>query len=305
MSDVAQGAGWWIASDGKWYPPEQHPSVRAQPAPALAGYPPPVAPAPQTQQVAPSPVQNEYAGGPPGAPAGAEPPTPVPAPPPMIIPPVPSPRRADLSVAAATPGGVAGGVDLANGPALGPTARQPLAPAGGYGGQYAKLSPYDEALASGAGMVRPVRRRHFPVWWTLLIVLVLVIAAAGTIYYLRNSDPHRSATAVAEDFLVASANGDKHQVQADLLPGQHPVVVRLGPSQLSFAVTGIASSGPDRVVSLLVCTDLYAGSSCSKEIDGVMEGTIPTRKVDGKWYVDVASLLPCEANSLQVACGTP
>jgi len=28
MSDVAQGPGWWIASDGKWYPPEQHPSVR-------------------------------------------------------------------------------------------------------------------------------------------------------------------------------------------------------------------------------------------------------------------------------------
>jgi hypothetical protein len=30
MSDVAQGPNWWIASDGKWYPPEQHPSVREQ-----------------------------------------------------------------------------------------------------------------------------------------------------------------------------------------------------------------------------------------------------------------------------------
>lgn len=28
MSDVSQGQGWWIASDGKWYPPELHPSVR-------------------------------------------------------------------------------------------------------------------------------------------------------------------------------------------------------------------------------------------------------------------------------------
>lgn len=25
MSDVSQGPGWWEASDGKWYPPEQHP----------------------------------------------------------------------------------------------------------------------------------------------------------------------------------------------------------------------------------------------------------------------------------------
>lgn len=26
MSDVSQGEGWWIASDGKWYPPESNPS---------------------------------------------------------------------------------------------------------------------------------------------------------------------------------------------------------------------------------------------------------------------------------------
>ena len=31
MSDTSQGEGWWQASDGKWYPPEQHPDVR-QPA---------------------------------------------------------------------------------------------------------------------------------------------------------------------------------------------------------------------------------------------------------------------------------
>lgn len=26
MADVSQGPGWWVASDGKWYPPELHPS---------------------------------------------------------------------------------------------------------------------------------------------------------------------------------------------------------------------------------------------------------------------------------------
>ena len=31
MSDVSQGVGWWIASDGKWYPPELHPSQREVP----------------------------------------------------------------------------------------------------------------------------------------------------------------------------------------------------------------------------------------------------------------------------------
>src|SRR5262245_38169099 len=28
MSDTSQGEGWWQASDGKWYAPEQHPDVQ-------------------------------------------------------------------------------------------------------------------------------------------------------------------------------------------------------------------------------------------------------------------------------------
>jgi hypothetical protein len=28
MSDLPEAPGWWIASDGNWYPPELHPSVR-------------------------------------------------------------------------------------------------------------------------------------------------------------------------------------------------------------------------------------------------------------------------------------
>ena len=33
MSDFSQGPGWWQASDGKWYPPEQAPA--GQPAPGV------------------------------------------------------------------------------------------------------------------------------------------------------------------------------------------------------------------------------------------------------------------------------
>jgi hypothetical protein len=29
VSEMSQGPGWWIASDGKWYPPESHPDVVA------------------------------------------------------------------------------------------------------------------------------------------------------------------------------------------------------------------------------------------------------------------------------------
>lgn len=38
MSDISQGPGWWQASDGKWYPPEQAPG--AQPTAPPAGPPP-------------------------------------------------------------------------------------------------------------------------------------------------------------------------------------------------------------------------------------------------------------------------
>ncbi|MCU1356562.1 MAG: hypothetical protein JWM89_1980 [Acidimicrobiales bacterium] len=68
MSDASQGPGWWQASDGKWYPPEQAPG--AAPASAPTG-PPPSGP----------PV-----GGPPvGPPAGyaTAPPYGAPAAPPM------------------------------------------------------------------------------------------------------------------------------------------------------------------------------------------------------------------------------
>jgi hypothetical protein len=37
MSDTQQGAGWWQASDGKWYAPEQHPDYKAEATPPESG----------------------------------------------------------------------------------------------------------------------------------------------------------------------------------------------------------------------------------------------------------------------------
>lgn len=31
MSDISQGDGWWVASDGRWYPPQDHPNDRPTP----------------------------------------------------------------------------------------------------------------------------------------------------------------------------------------------------------------------------------------------------------------------------------
>ncbi|MCL4423034.1 MAG: DUF4234 domain-containing protein [Actinobacteria bacterium] len=45
MSDVSQGPGWWQATDGRWYPPENHPQYQPPPPPpqplsAMAAAPP-------------------------------------------------------------------------------------------------------------------------------------------------------------------------------------------------------------------------------------------------------------------------
>ena len=48
MTDATQGHGWWQASDGRWYPPEQHPQYRA-PLPQQPFPPTYQMPAPQPQ----------------------------------------------------------------------------------------------------------------------------------------------------------------------------------------------------------------------------------------------------------------
>lgn len=42
MSDISQGEGWWLASDGKWYPPESRPILA--PLPPLPPSAPPIYP---------------------------------------------------------------------------------------------------------------------------------------------------------------------------------------------------------------------------------------------------------------------
>src|SRR5579872_6222317 len=56
MSDVSGGPGWWQASDGRWYPPEQHPNYAPPPPPPASPPPsPPAPPWPPPQPGAPQP----------------------------------------------------------------------------------------------------------------------------------------------------------------------------------------------------------------------------------------------------------
>ncbi len=78
MSDASQGPGWWLASDGKWYPPSaaSGPAVLpAQPGIAVApGYPgAPVGPAGYVPQAGPPAYGPAPAPGGPAGPGGVPP----------------------------------------------------------------------------------------------------------------------------------------------------------------------------------------------------------------------------------------
>jgi uncharacterized RDD family membrane protein YckC len=89
MSDMSQGPGWWQASDGKWYPPEQAPggpppdtstwgdAPRGEGAP---GGPPPGGPGGRPAGGPPSPMGPPPGGPPPGGGAPGGPPPPYSAP---------------------------------------------------------------------------------------------------------------------------------------------------------------------------------------------------------------------------------
>ena len=69
MSDVSGGPDWWLASDGRWYPPESRPAPPPPPdptryptpgglipSPSPGQYPAPMQPAPQYYVAVPPPV---------------------------------------------------------------------------------------------------------------------------------------------------------------------------------------------------------------------------------------------------------
>ncbi len=62
MSDASQGPGWWQASDGKWYAPEQHPDYKPPPPPPSTGQAPYAAgPAPSAQSYLQAPLGQPQA----------------------------------------------------------------------------------------------------------------------------------------------------------------------------------------------------------------------------------------------------
>jgi len=276
-----------------------------------AGTVPPPPPSPVATPNVPPPMAVQAAA---GAPVQvADMPAPIPAPPPMIIPPIPSPRH---EIPAAPAGHtLPGGADMGNAPAArraaatdwstppaGPGGSSGGTPAGGYGGQPVPLSPYEESRYQGLDLHRRRRRRTYPIFTALIIA---GLAVGGWFVYrhvLAITNPHRSPSAAAEAYITDIGAGNKAAERDVVLPGQALANERGAGNALTFGVSGYLPDGPDVMVNLEVCANLYSGASCTPTVLDALPATVPVRKVGTKWYVDQAQLPLCGTHVQVIVC---
>jgi len=229
VRDAPEGPGWWMASDGHWYPPELHPSYRP---------PPPPSPPPPTL----------VAGGPmPGAPAVASQPPPprvlVPPPPRVLVPP-PPPGARPAAFPPPAPGG--GGLSLWDpGPGSVPSW---------------EVGPADFVARAGTGTsLRLGRRRR---WRVGLAVLAAVGVVAGTLaVVVGTGSPAWPATWDPRIVPIV------HFVEKERgLPFEHPVKVEfLSDAQFDKAVatpapTSSQTAEQDATVGMLRALGLVHGT---------------------------------------------
>lgn len=98
MSQTPAGPGWWQASDGRWYPPESHPSVQPQPPTQQPPQPPSAMPTMPAGGLPPGP-QGPPQGPPPSYPPGPPGPPGPHYPPPYAGPPAPPKKKRGLLIA--------------------------------------------------------------------------------------------------------------------------------------------------------------------------------------------------------------
>jgi hypothetical protein len=303
-----------MASDGKWYPPELHPAVRAaavtqaatatlaaspapgmtspvsaQPGYAQPGYAQPGYAQPGYAQPGYAQPGDAAAGSMPlayGAPGyGAGPDAPagfgaaVPTGPDgaltVVAPPKKSRRRGRRSGNGAAPPGM--------------VVRPGPAPRGFEENSYAL--PRHLPM----GPVPTKKKGHLALPLVLLLVAALV-AAAGTVgFILTHPSPHRSPDAVALDFYqkLAASPMDATAVLADVVPSQQGQAASLTSLR---EVQSVSTELQHENLSVLnPSTPLTTSKSveiqgCNEILScGPVAVTVPTVEVQGKWYVDFAA----------------
>ena len=266
-------AGWWLASDGRWYPPELHPSRRAAPPPPPTvpppTVPPPTVPPPTVRPATMPPVETFQA---------------IPVHPPLA--PL-SMRQSTPHRPGSTP--VVGAPSPAGSPGRAPQPTRYVVQSTVDRATRPDLSLGPASLASGG---RRRRSRPVPLGWLFVVVAVALAAGIGVYWYRHRATPHSSAVNAAEAFVRDLYGGSPGAAQAMLVPGQQLSVPTHPSATVTFGAPSVTRSGADDDVTLAVCTTSN-GRGCGAESGNGTSAVVPTRRVDGLWYVDQSLIAPC------------
>jgi hypothetical protein len=152
-----------------------------------------------------------------------------------------------------------------------------------------------EQITAGRGH----RRGHLPLWIDALIVIVIVGAAGTVAFVLTHPSPHRSADAIATDFVHQVGAGNYLNASKDVDPSDQAAALAALRSP-SGAVAGMYAGvhttqlGSSQVTGTTASVELKA---CNSSLACDPLPTVPCEEIGGKWYVDWGLLIDSTSSS--------
>jgi hypothetical protein len=149
---------------------------------------------------------------------------------------------------------------------------------------------HEKITSKGAGRNR---RGHFPLWLDAIFIIIVVGAAAAVGFVLTHPSPHRSAEAIATNFVQQVGAGNYEIASKDVDPAEQATALKTLASQ-SGVPGGVyaavhttqfgseSGSGTSETVVIKACNSSLACNPLP---------AIPCEEIHGQWYVDWGLLL--------------
>jgi hypothetical protein len=136
-------------------------------------------------------------------------------------------------------------------------------------------------------------RRHLPLWADILIVLVIVAALGAGGYYFTHPSPHRSAPAIATNFVEMVGSGNYLAAASDVDPADRSTALTTMRQQ-----GGVPGGDFAGVHSTKLGSSSVTGTTASVVIQACNDSlacndlpAVPAVEVGGKWYVSWSQLV--------------
>jgi hypothetical protein len=137
-------------------------------------------------------------------------------------------------------------------------------------------------------------KRRLPIWMDILIILIVIGAASAAGFVLTHPSPHRSAVAVASNFVHQMGTADYKMAAADIDPADSARALSVLDSMNglpggAFAdVQGATKLGTSNVTGQTATVVIQA---CNASLACNDLPTIPCVEINGKWYVSWIALI--------------